>query len=80
VAPAALRAIPPAQAGISCLCPECALGVVPSPCIQICELEAATKTCRGCRRTLDEIAAWASLTNDGKRAVLARLAALPKRE
>jgi hypothetical protein len=29
--------------------------------------------CEGCWRTLDEIAAWSSMSAEGKRAVLARL-------
>jgi uncharacterized protein len=32
-----------------------------------------TKLCEGCLRTLDEIAAWATLKPEEKRAVLARL-------
>jgi predicted Fe-S protein YdhL (DUF1289 family) len=34
-----------------------------------------TALCEGCFRTLDEIAAWASLTSEDKRAVLDRLPA-----
>jgi len=34
-----------------------------------------TRLCEGCLRTLDEIAAWAGLSAEEKRAVLARLAA-----
>lgn len=33
-----------------------------SPCINICQMDAATGLCRGCARTLDEIAAWSSLS------------------
>jgi predicted Fe-S protein YdhL (DUF1289 family) len=33
-----------------------------------------TQLCEGCFRTIDEIAAWSAMTNDEKRAVLARLA------
>jgi predicted Fe-S protein YdhL (DUF1289 family) len=39
-----------------------------SPCVGICALDAAGY-CRGCRRTLDEIAGWASLS-DSERATL----------
>lgn len=38
-------------------------------------MDEATGWCTGCLRTLDEIATWGSLANDGKRAVLARLPA-----
>ena len=41
--------------------------------------------CRGCYRTLDEIAAWSVLDDTGKREVLARLplrarAAMPRKD
>ncbi len=29
-----------------------------SPCIRVCEMDAASGLCRGCARTLDEIARW----------------------
>jgi len=48
---------------------------VASPCISVCELDPATGLCRGCLRTLDEIAAWSVLDANGKRAVLAALPA-----
>jgi predicted Fe-S protein YdhL (DUF1289 family) len=48
--------------------------VVPSPCINVCQVDTARGWCTGCLRTLDEIANWAQSTNDEKRAVLARLA------
>jgi uncharacterized protein len=41
-----------------------------SPCTGVCRLNKATGICRGCRRTIDEIAAWFSLTPEQKRAVL----------
>jgi len=44
-----------------------------SPCTGLCTLDPATGQCQGCRRTLDEIAAWPSLDDAGKRALLARL-------
>lgn len=44
-------------------------GVVRSPCIGVCAMDAATGLCEGCLRTIDEIAGW-SLFDDGeKRAV-----------
>lgn len=42
---------------------------VPSPCISVCRMEAATGLCEGCLRSLDEIAAWAVLDDVDKRAV-----------
>lgn len=46
---------------------------VASPCINVCTLDARTGWCVGCQRTIDEIATWGSLDDDGKRAVLAKL-------
>ena len=46
---------------------------VPSPCISVCVMDAASGVCTGCLRTLDEIAAWSVLDADAKRAVLAEL-------
>ena len=46
---------------------------VPSPCVDVCRIDAATGLCIGCLRTRDEIAAWSSLDDAGKREVWARL-------
>ena len=43
---------------------------VASPCISVCRMDASTGLCVGCLRTLDEIAAWAALDDDARRAVL----------
>ncbi len=53
------------------------MSAVPSPCINVCRMDAATGWCEGCRRTLAEIAAWSGLDDGGKRAVLD---ALPARD
>jgi predicted Fe-S protein YdhL (DUF1289 family) len=50
-------------------------GAVPSPCTKVCTMDPATGLCRGCHRTLDEIAAWTALDDAGRRAVLAAVAA-----
>ncbi|MEI5997165.1 DUF1289 domain-containing protein [Paraburkholderia bengalensis] len=42
---------------------------VPSPCINVCRMNAATGLCDGCLRTIDEIASWSSFDDDAKRAV-----------
>ena len=47
---------------------------VPSPCISICRMHAASGWCEGCLRTLDEIAAWGGLDDRAKRSLLLRLA------
>jgi uncharacterized protein len=48
---------------------------IPSPCTSVCTIDAATGWCAGCLRTIDEIAAWGSLDDAGKRAVWKRLPA-----
>nr|WP_315428749.1 DUF1289 domain-containing protein [uncultured Albidiferax sp.] len=42
---------------------------VASPCIAVCQMDAAGVFCTGCWRTLDEIAAWSRLDAPAKRAV-----------
>ena len=42
---------------------------VPSPCNQVCRVDAASGLCDGCRRTLDEIAGWSTMSEPQKRAV-----------
>jgi len=42
---------------------------VPSPCISVCRIDEASGLCVGCLRTLDEVAAWSTLDDAGKRAV-----------
>jgi predicted Fe-S protein YdhL (DUF1289 family) len=46
---------------------------VPSPCINVCEIAPDTGLCRGCLRTIDEIANWGSAGDDYKRAVWAEI-------
>jgi predicted Fe-S protein YdhL (DUF1289 family) len=47
---------------------------VPSPCIDLCRMDAASGLCEGCLRTLDEIAGWAAATDEAKRLILAAIA------
>ena len=42
---------------------------VPSPCVSVCRMDPRTQLCEGCLRTLDEIAAWSRMGDDGKRQV-----------
>ncbi len=42
---------------------------VPSPCISVCRMDAPSGLCMGCWRTLNEIASWATMGADDKRAV-----------
>jgi predicted Fe-S protein YdhL (DUF1289 family) len=47
-----------------------------SPCIKVCVVDGRDGTCVGCGRTLGEIAAWSSLDEPAR---LAIMAALPDR-
>lgn len=53
---------------------------MPSPCINVCELDPRTDVCIGCGRTLDEIAEWASAPRGRQRQIVTdaamRLAAM----
>jgi uncharacterized protein len=44
-----------------------------SPCLGICLMDPRTRTCRGCLRTIEEIAGWYDATPGEKRAILDRL-------
>ncbi len=48
---------------------------LPSPCVSVCTLDAATGYCLGCLRTAGEIAAWQELEFDQRLALLDRLRA-----
>jgi len=52
---------------------------VPSPCISVCRMNAATGWCEGCLRTIEEIAAWSRLADEEKRRVWALLPARRQR-
>ncbi|MCJ9429931.1 DUF1289 domain-containing protein [Kordiimonas marina] len=47
---------------------------IPSPCIDVCRLDAAGEVCVGCFRNLSEIGQWAAASPDEKRAILIRAA------
>ncbi|MBU9261638.1 DUF1289 domain-containing protein [Burkholderia multivorans] len=49
------------------------VGVVGSPCTDVCRIDPRTDLCAGCLRTRDEIRAWRSADDDARRVVLARL-------
>jgi uncharacterized protein len=48
---------------------------VESPCIKVCVLDEVRGYCIGCGRSLGEIAAWSSATEEEKREIVARAAA-----
>lgn len=45
-----------------------------SPCIGVCIIDPATGFCRGCARTIPEIAGWLNFSADDKSRVLAAVA------
>lgn len=49
---------------------------LPSPCTQVCTLDASGQFCVGCARTRDEIGAWSGLSRAQQAAVWR---ALPER-
>ena len=48
---------------------------IKSPCIQVCEMDAASGLCIGCARTIQEIARWGSMRDDERAAIMAKLPA-----
>lgn len=48
---------------------------IDSPCIGVCEIDGDTGFCRGCYRTVDEIAVWRDANPDVKVAILDRISA-----
>ncbi len=46
---------------------------VPSPCIDICQMNADSGLCEGCFRTLDEITRWSGEDDPGKLGILAEV-------
>jgi predicted Fe-S protein YdhL (DUF1289 family) len=49
--------------------PAPAVQAVPSPCVNVCRMDARTGWCEGCLRTLDEIAGWSKMDGPARRAV-----------
>ena len=44
-----------------------------SPCVNVCEMDAASGWCRGCARRLDEIAGWGGAPEARQRHIRAQL-------
>ena len=60
------------QAGASMNAPPADVSVA-SPCINLCQMDAATGLCQGCLRTIDEIVGWSGAGDAFKRAVWAEI-------
>jgi len=48
---------------------------VNTPCIKVCQMDPVRGVCIGCRRTLDEIARWGSMSDAERKAVMDALPA-----
>jgi len=48
--------------------------MVDTPCVKICRILEGGGLCRGCGRTLDEIARWTSMSDEERRTIMAGLA------
>jgi predicted Fe-S protein YdhL (DUF1289 family) len=46
-----------------------------SPCVNVCEMDERLGLCKGCLRTINEIAAWSSMSDTQKREVKTQLLA-----
>lgn len=46
---------------------------IASPCVMVCTVDGASGLCLGCLRTLQEIATWSRMTDQGRAAVMADL-------
>ena len=46
---------------------------IESPCVKVCVVHPESGLCLGCHRSIDEIAAWSSMTPEARRAVMAEL-------
>jgi uncharacterized protein len=48
---------------------------ISSPCINVCDVDSSGQYCIGCGRSMDEIAAWSSITDTERHAITNRLPA-----
>ena len=46
---------------------------IESPCIKLCVVHPEARLCLGCYRSIEEIAAWGSMSPEARRAVMAEL-------
>ena len=47
--------------------------LIETPCLKICVLEPGSRLCRGCGRTINEIAGWGAMSESDRRRVMALL-------
>ena len=46
---------------------------IETPCRKVCALEPGSKLCRGCGRTIEEIAGWGTMSDSERRRIMALL-------
>ena len=46
---------------------------IPSPCVGVCQINASTRFCLGCWRTLKEVAHWSRYSNGEKENLMQEL-------
>ncbi|MEH0074912.1 DUF1289 domain-containing protein [Pannonibacter sp. Pt2] len=46
---------------------------IESPCVKVCIMDPVSGLCRGCARTLEEIAGWAGFAPEHRRQVMMQL-------
>jgi len=44
-----------------------------TPCVDVCEIDRESGLCRGCGRTIPEIAGWASMSSAERRRIMSEL-------
>ena len=47
--------------------------LIETPCLKICVLEPGSKLCRGCGRSIDEIAGWGAMSGSERSRIMALL-------
>jgi predicted Fe-S protein YdhL (DUF1289 family) len=48
---------------------------IDTPCVDICEIDTPSGLCKGCGRTIGEIASWSQLSPEERRGIMATLPA-----
>jgi uncharacterized protein len=52
---------------------KAAMSPISSPCTKVCTIDPRSKLCRGCGRTLGEIAQWMSLSETERQRIMLEL-------
>ncbi|MBV8976433.1 MAG: DUF1289 domain-containing protein [Alphaproteobacteria bacterium] len=48
--------------------------LIQTPCVKVCEIDRTGGLCKGCGRSLDEIARWGSMSDAERARIMAALA------